>query len=305
MYYSDITNEELQYFHHLQVPNFSIKLSDVLHKTNNTFDNKLFRIEEIIADNLYRIYPMFYTTTVASSNSNDTILENKCIICHKQDKETFLTFISNENEEIQDYNNTVTYYEIEDTLTTSEYNSIISLLRANTVHQGDISLKQKQTNGEYGKYTFNLNSTTLLDDGILITDETLTNIGTAKLEDAVFPNSTYTLKLTVYHITDVNVCDISDDNIVKDTLLVELHNNEKVNIPFNTLDYNYIVSYDAEIIINHNKPVIHYYKGNMKLTASKNEITAGEVIDLTSQLQYMDSTPYEQSNITVYFFKEE
>ena len=92
---------------------------------------------------------------------------------------------------------------------------------------------------------------------------------------------------------------------MKDTLLVELHNNEKVNIPFNTLDYNYIVSYDAEIIINHNKPVIHYYKGNMKLTASKNEITAGEVIDLTSQLQYMDNTPYKQSNITVYFFKEE
>ena len=52
-YFTNITNEELQYFHNLTVPNFTIKLTDVL--TSN-----LFKKETIISGTLYKIYPLFY-----------------------------------------------------------------------------------------------------------------------------------------------------------------------------------------------------------------------------------------------------
>ena len=75
MYYSNIANSELQYFKNLPVNNFTIKLSDVLTTEG------LFKVEEIIANSIYKIYPMFYTQTITSSNSNDRILDNRCIIC--------------------------------------------------------------------------------------------------------------------------------------------------------------------------------------------------------------------------------
>ena len=68
-YYTNIANEELQYFHGLQVKNFTIKLSDI-----NT--SWLFKIEEIIEDSIYKIYPLFYTQEITSSNPDDKILDN-------------------------------------------------------------------------------------------------------------------------------------------------------------------------------------------------------------------------------------
>ena len=64
MYYDNIANTELQYFRNLMVSNFTIKLSDVL-------TSDLFKIEEIVADKFYKIYPLFYTNTITSSNSLD------------------------------------------------------------------------------------------------------------------------------------------------------------------------------------------------------------------------------------------
>ena len=82
MYYTDITNSELAYFHNRPVHNFTAKLSDILN-------SDLFQIEEIITNSIYKIYPLFYTNEITSSNSNDRILENKCIICQKtEDKPT-------------------------------------------------------------------------------------------------------------------------------------------------------------------------------------------------------------------------
>ena len=304
MYFTDITNEQLQYFHNLTANNFSIALSDVLHQTNNEFDNKLFKIEEIITDSIYKIYPIFYASEIKSTNPNDEILENKCIICQKQDIETYLTFISNDGI-IQDVTDIDEYYEIGDTLTINQFNTIVDLLRKNTIHKDTFSLKQGLVEGIYGNYTFDINSTTILDNGILITDETLTNLGTVKLEDAVFKNATYNLKLKVYHITDVNVCDISDDNIIVDTLTVELENNTAKTIPFDTLGYSYIVGFDAEIEIIHNKPIIKGFFGDILLSSSKSSISCDEVVGLEGQLLERDGSEYIEEGITIYFFKEE
>ena len=162
MYYSNIANSELQYFKNLLVNNFTIKLSDVLTTEG------LFKVEEIIANSIYKIYPMFYTQTITSSNSNDRILDNRCIICQKQeDKETYLTFISDENSDIHDFQSFAEYFNITDNLTTNQYNHIVSLLRHNTIHNDTFKIIEEHQ-GNYAKYTFNVDNCTITDAGIVI-----------------------------------------------------------------------------------------------------------------------------------------
>ena len=119
MYYSNITNSELAYFHNRPVHNFTVKLSQIL-------TSPIFKVEEIITDSIYKIYPLFYTGTITSSNPNDRILDNKVIICQKlesteeNNQETYFTFISDETADIVDYSEYGTYYEIGDQLTESQ-----------------------------------------------------------------------------------------------------------------------------------------------------------------------------------------
>ena len=134
MYFTDITNEELQYFHNIMVHNFTVKLSQAL-------TSKLFKVEEIIADSIYKIFPLFYTNEITSSNSNDKILENKCIICQKTENETYLTFKKDDGE-ITDFSDYGTYYEIGDKLTESQFNANISLLKQNVRHTGSFRISQ-------------------------------------------------------------------------------------------------------------------------------------------------------------------
>ena len=294
MYYTNITNKELIAFHNILAHNFNIKLTDVL--TSN-----LFKVETIIQNSIYRIYPLFYTHTISSSNSNDKILENKCIICNKQDKETYLTFISDENEEINDYSEYGTYYDISDILSINQFNAFVSLLRQNTQHKDTFQLKQGTINGSYGDYTFNLESTTIVDTGILITNETLLNIGTVKLQNPIFNSSNYVLKLKVYHIADVNVCDIHDDNIVVEELEIELETDVDVIIPFNSLNYHYVIGFDAIVEINHTNPIIQYFPQHVKLNADKEIIQSNEVLDLVATVS---DDVKRLNNQTVYFYEE-
>ena len=67
MYFTDITNEELQYFHNIMVHNFTVKLSQAL-------TSKLFKVEEIITDSIYKIFPLFYTNEITSSNIHSSEL---------------------------------------------------------------------------------------------------------------------------------------------------------------------------------------------------------------------------------------
>ena len=69
MYFTNIGNEELQYFHGLQAKNFTVSLTDML-------DSDMFKVETVIADTLHRVYPLFYTRGISSTNPDDKILEN-------------------------------------------------------------------------------------------------------------------------------------------------------------------------------------------------------------------------------------
>ena len=297
MYFTDISNQELQYFRNMKVPNFTIKLTDLL-------TSGLFQVEEIITDSVYRIFPLFYTGRITSSNPSDHIIDNKVIVCKKETNETFITFISNPDEEIQDYNSYGSYFSIGDNLTTAQFNSIVGLLLTNTSHKDSFRIKQGLVTGEWADYTFDIDSTTIVDNGILITDETLSSLGTVMMTDPKFHYTTYTLKLKVYHMTDINVCeDASDNNVVVDTLSIVLVENEAVTIPFNTLDYSYIVGLDATVELVHDIPVIPDLPKHIYLSTDKPIIQTGEKSDLTALVKDIGGVPVGAGH-DVYFYEE-
>lgn len=281
MYFSNINDEEIQRFHGVTAPNFTIKLTDILHKTGTTFDNKLFKIEEIITDKIYKIYPMFNTVKITSSNPNDRILGNRLIIAEKTSGVTRITFISDETEDVEDYIEYGDYYKIGDTLSTAQYNSIVQLLRNNHTLTDEITIKNGLVTGEYGDYTFNIESTTIVDNGILITNETLSNIGTVTLSNPAFNNATYKLYLTVYSTEDVNIMtDETTTDITTTTLELTLTNAVPVNIPFDTTDKYAVIGFDARITILQDKPVIifnnDWYNHGSRITVTTG--TNGETI---------------------------
>ena len=86
MYFTNITNKELYQFHNKVKSNFNMKISEIIN-------SPLFRVEN--SGDLLRIYPLFYTDKIVSSNSIDRILEDKCIIS-QNNLNTTLFFIVDE-----------------------------------------------------------------------------------------------------------------------------------------------------------------------------------------------------------------
>ena len=286
MYYTNIANSELQYFHNLLVSNFTIKLTDLL--TSN-----LFKVDEVITDSIYKIYPLFYTKTILSSHNMDKILDNRCIICKKQEnKETYLTFISDENSDIQDYQSFAEYFDIDDNLTTEQFNMVVSLLRHNTIHNDTFNMLE-EVKGNYAKYTFNIDRCTITDAGIVIDDDTRQADSKVLLSDNVFHYSTYTLQLSILHYTGVNVLDDStEDYIVVDTMELELPPNEWVTIPLDDLEDGYIISLHTNVKITHDKPFIPDYINSIELTGEPTIIQTNENAEIYA-------TGYDNGGVTV------
>ena len=298
MYYTNIANSELQYFHNLLVSNFTIKLTDLL--TSN-----LFKVDEVITDSIYKIYPLFYTKTILSSHNMDKILDNRCIICKKQEnKETYLTFISDENADIQDYQSFAEYYDIDDNLTTEQFNMIVSLLRHNTIHNDTFNIIEEHQ-GNYGKYLFNVDDCTIIDSGIVIDDDTRTAGVSVKLSDNVFHYSTYTLQLDIMHYTGVNILDnvSPSDFIVVDTMELELLPNELINIPLDDLEDGYIISLNTNVKITHDKPIIPDIIQSLEVTSEPNIIQTGENAELYATGYSNGGVPVSSGH-TIHFFEK-
>lgn len=96
MYYSNISNNEVKLFHNSVKSNFNALLIDII-------DNSLFNVETIIENKLYRIVPLFHCDTIVSTNKNDKILDNRCIICEYSTK-TVLYFNTTNSVNNFDYN---------------------------------------------------------------------------------------------------------------------------------------------------------------------------------------------------------
>ena len=294
MYFTNIANKDLEPFHKLAIPNFSITLTDML-------TSPLFKVETIQTGSLYKIIPLFYAGVITSTNKEDRILENKAIIAEKKTKETHYTFTNNPGEETLDYLEYGTYYEHGDELTDAQFNSIISLLLKQTIFNDNITLNNGQVPGTYASYTFNIESTTVIDTGILITRETLTNLGTVTLNDPTFNNATYTLKLTVVHNVDVNITEVDDDNTETTTLEVELSPGVEVDIPFETLDYNYVVLKDASVTIKHDKPFIRGVQTNsIGVTGTESILQQGKISTLTFTAYDLNNIPSPGQELSIY-----
>ena len=294
MYYSNIMNEELQYFRNLTGPNFTIKLSDLL-------SSDLFHKEEIISDKMYRIYPLFYCNEITSSNPNDKILENKALICQKLDKETFLTFLSSDGD-VYDYQNFAEYYDIGDSLTTGQFNTIVSLLRSSTIHTDSFNILEDVI-GNYGEYLFNVDGCTVLDTGIVIDEDTISAEPKVMLTANVFHFSTYTLILDVIHYTGVNIDGDDTDYKVVETLEIGLLPDEWVNIPLDSLENGYIISRNAHVEIKHNKPVIPDIIQSIKLNAEPEIIQTGEYAELYATGLNNGGLPVGAGH-TIHFFEK-
>ena len=295
MYFDNITNQELQYFHDLKVPNFSIKLTDVL--TSN-----LFKKETIIADSIYKIYPLFYCNEINSTNPEDKILETRCIICKKETKETYLTFISDDGD-VQDYQNYASYFDVGDTLTTNQYNQIVSLLRSNVIMNDKIKISEAYT-GSYGKYLFDIADTTVIDTGIVITDETISAEPKVMLQDNLLHYAKYTLQLKVLHYTGAKVEDTdTTDYTVIDTLEIILTPNTWVDIPVNNLNEDYIICLNANVKITFDTPVIQDWINTITITADPNPIQTGDTTDIYANCYDNGGLPVGSGH-TVYFFEK-
>lgn len=295
MYFKDITDEELQFFHGLKVPNFSITLTDVL-------TSDLFKKEVIIADSIYKIYPLFYCDTISSTNPNDKILENKCIICNKTDAETHLTFISGDGD-VQDYQNYATYFDVGDSLTTNQYNQIVSLLRNNTIMKDQIKINEVY-NGSYGKYLFDIADTTIIDTGIVITDETITAEPKVKLSDNVLHYAKYTLKLKILHYTGAKIEDTDDtDYKVIDEIEIVLTPNKWVDIPVANLEQDYIICLNAEVQITFDTPVIQDWINSLSIIANPDIIQTGDYSEIYATGYDNGGLPVGSGH-TVYFYEK-
>lgn len=295
MYFDNITNKDLQYFHDLKVPNFSIKLTDVL-------TSDLFKKETIVSGSIYKIFPLFYCNEISSTNPNDRVLDNRCVIVKQETSETYLTFISDDGD-VQDYQNYASYFDVGDSLTTNQYNQIVSLLRSNVIMNDKIKISELFT-GTYGKYEFDITGATVIDTGIVITDETITAEPKVRLTDNVLHYAKYTLQLKVLHYTGAKIEDTDDtDYTVIDTLEIVLTPNEWVDIPLDDFEEDYIICLNSNVKITFDTPVIQDWINTITITADPNIIQSGDTTDIYANCYDNGGVPVGSGH-TIYFFEK-
>lgn len=248
MYFKSLINEELKPFHKIiNIKNFSISLSDIL-------ESSLFKVDRI-NETICKIYPLFYCKEI-TSDDNSKILENKCIITSIAEDEKYFNFISNDDTPVV-YDDLLRYYDVGNKISTKYFNAYIQLLRKHMSLVDNIRVDNGLITGVYGEYKFNLDDVTIVDNGILITEETLSANPTVRLINPVFKNSTYILKLDVFSVSDVNIMEeYHSDNITHDTLEIVLEEGVDISLPLGSLEFNRIVNFNATIDIIHDKPII-------------------------------------------------
>ena len=261
MYFTDLTNEELQLYHKIA------KMDSVSLDLELMQGSSLFKVQSL-GNNLYKIYPLFYVDEITCNADNVKVLDNKCVILLEKTTPTFINFIT-KNASDSSYVWSDTYrkdsatplpvFDVGDTVDTAHFNNLVQVLRDNVPFYDPIHIKNGLINGTYGDYTFNITDATILDKGILISEETISNDLTVRLNNPRFEYSTYTLLLDVVSIEDINLLsDYSTENTHHTPLEVELTPNEAVTIPLSDLDFNTVIDFDAQVKIEHNKPYLTF-----------------------------------------------
>lgn len=138
-------------------------------------------------------------------------------------------------------------------LSTNEFNGIISLYRQFIKHYDDLKISD-EVQGLYGEYLFDVDGCDIVDNGIAITNNTITAQPKVKLTGNVFTDSTYLLELTILDISGANILDdVTGDYTSRTIIEVELVPDTWTNIPLTDLEG--VILFDCRVIISHDKVV--------------------------------------------------
>lgn len=285
MYFSNIHNQELQHFHSTIGADFTMSLTDILN-------SDLFEIENI-SNNIYRVFPLFYCKQIISSNSNDRILDNRCLILTQKEHETYVSFMTNKDKSnvildgslfniktLEDYQ-----------LSMDEFNAMVYMLRKNELN-GTVSFEDTVLfEGSYATYELcNQDDKTRNDAGFIVTSEMKRNPLTVKLINPFFLSAKYTLKCTVKSITGANVCD-NDDTDFKtvDTFNVLLVENQEVTLNVSEYSNDSILLFDTGVSISFDVPEIVNSEFSLNLQSDKQEVLFSDSFNLTAILSGRDN----------------
>ena len=137
-----------------------------------------------------------------------------------------------------------------DALTLSEYNAIISLFRNDITLSSPVKLKNSA--GEYGNYSFNINAV-LTDVGYILNNDSVLHCEV----EPVYDYSTYMLQLTLANpiIEYDNIGDEWDYSTIEVELIENSNGKLECNVDLSTYE-NHILLNPANMIVKFNKPVI-------------------------------------------------
>ena len=137
-----------------------------------------------------------------------------------------------------------------DGLGLSEYNAIISLFRNDITLSSPVKLKNSA--GEYGNYSFNINAV-LTDVGYLLNNDSVLHCEV----EPVYDYSTYMLQLTLANpvIEYDNIEDKWDYSTIEVELIENSNNKLECNVDLSSYE-NHILLNTANILVKFDKPVV-------------------------------------------------
>ena len=281
MFFSNILDQELQYFHE--------KISArriIYHKNGND--------PYFIEDGL-KLFPLFRFNTLLSEGENVVNLDNKCII-NPDDYMIFLKDSVDENIYDNDLKNNLIKNKC-DSLSLNEFNYLIYYLRSTQTLIDSFTITDEQVNGEFADYIFDFESIVFTDEGVLITDVSDDIVGTVTLKNPVFSIANYTLKLTIKSYSEYNL-NINDNNTLETQIVeVPLSKNNPEDISFDLAGKHNIISVNAEVIIDFKTPEIR--KAYMlDFTIDDNVVVIGD--DIVFNVSFSDNLrPMDDNNIVL------
>ena len=137
-----------------------------------------------------------------------------------------------------------------DALTLSEYNAIISLFRNDITLSSPVKLKNSA--GEYGNYSFNINAV-LTDVGYILNSGSVLHCEV----EPVYDYSTYILQLTLANpiIEYDNIGDKWEYSTIEVELIENSNNKLECNVDLSTYE-NHILLNPANMIVKFDKPMV-------------------------------------------------
>jgi len=238
MYFGNIAESDVKSFHQ------QIKVNTIM----TTTDLRQYSKVDNISSTIKRVKPLFYADTVTSDNTNDNVLSNRCIITNGSGSKYTLgngTTLFN-----RDY---IEPYDIDDTLTTAEFNKIIYLLKRYAIVKEDAIVSETEYKGEYGDIEYTISNAIFTDKGLLKLGNSFSV--TAKLKNPQYTSVQYKLRCKYIDNDSLNIDgDIEEFDTVEYD--VNLTSGTAVSIVNSGMANNDTILYDAELIVDFNAPEI-------------------------------------------------